>query len=139
MIVGLYSPISRAHILVTRAVIKLLSGGNERTEFKLAGSRLLRSLRVRSVGEKHADQPARIRDLLVHPSEKPVLAQETLKWYRTAGFDVLASDPSLDLRDYRYLRGMASLPAGLKYTAVQLRWLTWLADYYVVAGRRRLS
>jgi 2-polyprenyl-3-methyl-5-hydroxy-6-metoxy-1,4-benzoquinol methylase len=137
LIVGLYSPISRAHILATRAAIKLLSRGDERTEYRFAGSKLLRTLRVRSVGEQNADQPARIRDLLVHPNEKPVLAQDALQWFGRAGFDVIGSDPGLRLAEYPWLRRVRWLPRGVQYSLIQLRWLTWLADYYVIAGRRR--
>jgi hypothetical protein len=101
LIVGLYSPISRAHILTIRAAIKIPSRGNERTEYRMASSRALRTLRVRSVGEKNADRPARIRDLLVHPNEKPVLAQDALQWFERAGFDVIGSAPGLQLAEYR--------------------------------------
>jgi len=78
-----------------------------------------------------------LADLLVHPHEKPVSIGDTLGWYRRAGFEIMGSDPSLSARDYPGLGWMSGrVPSKIQNLAIELRWLSWNADYYVVAGRR---
>jgi hypothetical protein len=72
----------------------------------------------------------------VHPNEKPVLVQSALRWYRKAGFRMVGSNPSLDIANYPELRWLyRRVPANAFYSVLQLRWLAWLADYYVLAGQ----
>ena len=66
-----------------------------------------------------------------------MLVQHALDWFDRAGFDVIGSDPGLDLAEYAWLSSLGWLPHTVQYSLMQLRWLSWMADYYVIAGRRR--
>jgi 2-polyprenyl-3-methyl-5-hydroxy-6-metoxy-1,4-benzoquinol methylase len=135
LIVGLYNPVSRLHILAVRHLIRLLSLGSTERGIRIAGSQLLRPLVRRSIGAANAQQPQRLADLLVHPHEAPVPIGRTLGWFQRAGFSVFGSDPSLNPKDYAWIA--SRLPRKVRNLAIELRWLIWNADYYVVAGRKR--
>jgi 2-polyprenyl-3-methyl-5-hydroxy-6-metoxy-1,4-benzoquinol methylase len=136
LVVGLYNPISRSPILLTRALIRALSRRDLEKGVKLASTPLLQPLIRRCVGEANQNKRERIADLLANPHERPVSIRDTLAWYEEAGFSVIGSDPSTDIDNYsRPVRLTARLPL-MKTHAIELQWLRWNADYYKVAGRR---
>lgn len=136
LIIGLYNPTSRAHIYATRALINAVSAGDTEKGIQIASSPVFQPLIRRCVGVQNASKPERIADLLVHPHEIPISLKDSLDWYQKAGFEVVGSSPSTDIQDYPQLRWMSGrMPQNVQHTAIELRWLSWMADYYVLAGR----
>jgi 2-polyprenyl-3-methyl-5-hydroxy-6-metoxy-1,4-benzoquinol methylase len=136
LVIGLYSSVSRIHIVAARRILRFLSRGSDERGVVLAKRCLGRVLHM-FVGRENVDDNARIADLLVHPHERPVALQTTLRWLDRSGFRVVGSDPSHDVRSYAVLRRLPTwLSRRFGHVLIQLRWIAWNADYYVIAGSR---
>lgn len=139
LLVGLYSSISRAHILALRRLLHILGRGNQEKAIDLAQSWCRPFARL-CVGGANVDDRARIADLLANPREKPVSLHTALGWFAAAGLEVIQSTPSCDVSKYPApVRRASSVDVRLAYFLMQIQWLVWNADYYVVAGRAPVS
>jgi 2-polyprenyl-3-methyl-5-hydroxy-6-metoxy-1,4-benzoquinol methylase len=135
LVIGLYSSVSRLHVLTLRQILRVLSLGNQERAINLA-QRFLQPILPLFIGKEGAKDRARIADLLAHPHEKPVSLYKTMTWCRQAGLEVIAGAPSLDPKDYGITRRFFRSPGRLACLLIQLRWIVWNADYYVISARR---
>ena len=136
LVVGLYSSVSRLHILALRQFLRVVSLGNRERAISIA-QRWLRPILPLFVGREGATDRRRIADLLANPHEMPVSLYDALKWFKAAGFEVVACSPSDDPAEYGLIHWVARKRGGwLSCLLIQLRWVLWNADYYVITGRR---
>ena len=133
--VGLYSSISRFHILVMRQILNLISLKNQECAIDLA-QHWFRPFLHLFIGAENVDDRARIADLLANVHEHPISLGTVLRWFKADGFHIVGCAPSCDVADYPLLARLSPQPdSRLTYFAIQLRWLLWNADYYIVTGR----
>jgi 2-polyprenyl-3-methyl-5-hydroxy-6-metoxy-1,4-benzoquinol methylase len=134
-VVGLYNSVSRAHIAAIRKALQIASRNDRERAIDLA-QRYCMPLFRRYMGDGANDR-ARIADLLVNPHERPVSLRTALRWYERGGLSVVGSSPSHRIEDYRLASRL--LPVGrrswLAHRLIELAWLRWQADYFVIAGR----
>jgi SAM-dependent methyltransferase len=135
LVIGLYSSISRIHILALRQALRVLSLGNRERALNIA-MKWLRPLLPFFVGSQAAHDRARVADLLVHPHERPVGLDKALLWCQRAGLVAVAGSPSFEPRDYFVTRKFFRSPNRIASLLIQFRWLLWNADYYVISARR---
>ena len=136
--VGLYSSVSRAHILGARALLRAAAGGDQDRAIDL-GQRWLRPALRSLIGAQNVDDRARVADLVANVHERPIGLATALRWFRADGFEIVGCAPTCDLDDYpalaRWLPPAARGSERAACLAIQLRWLLWSADYSILAGR----
>ena len=133
--VGLYSSVSRAHILALRRFLRIISRDDQERAINIA-QRWFRLFLSLFVGQANADDRARVADLLANVHELPISLHHALDWFARAALDVVACSPSCSLADYPILARLVRRPTSrLAYFLILLQWLLWNADYCVIAGR----
>ena len=123
--------------MALRRLLMILSLGNRERAIKIAMN-LFRPILHLFIGKENVKDRARVADLLVHPNEKPVSLYTALQWFEEGNIELLGSSPSCRVSDYpvvnRLFGGRSSRLANL---FIQLRWMRFNADYYVIAGQVR--
>ena len=135
LLVGLYSSISRIHILMMRRFLRITSLGNQERAINIAHN-WLRPILPYFIGKENAGDRTRVADLLVHPHEKPVSLHTTLSWFQKENLAICGCNPSCSIDDYPSLKRLfGQHKSNLVFILMQLYWLMWNADYYQVGGR----